>query len=72
MYSVILKAKFKKLLFLQSKMSLKNRNNLTVKDHNELIEKYKLKLNGGKSGNIEYVGMSTEQCVRILVHSYTV
>ena len=72
MYSVILKAKFKKLLFLQSKMSLKNRNNLTVKDHNELIEKYKQKLNGGKSGNIEYVGMSTEQCVRILVHSYTV
>ena len=32
------------------------------------------RLNGGNSGNIEYlyIVMSTEQCVRILVHRYTV
>ena len=36
------------------------------------IEQLAPRLNGGKSGNIEYIGMSTEQCVRILVHKYTV
>ena len=30
------------------------------------------RFNGGNSGNIEYIGISTEQCVRILVHRYTV
>ena len=44
--------------------------------HVVIIERLAPHLNGGNSGNIEYsyeyIGMSTEQCVRILVHRYTV